>query len=66
MKPRHLAIIGVLTAVIAVLLFAAVGRRVPAGQAPLMRLDEQSLNVLRNEFNDGADQTRIILLLSPT
>jgi hypothetical protein len=39
---------------------------VPSGQPALMTLDAASLRVLRSDFNEAADQTRIILLLSPT
>ena len=38
----------------------------PTGQSPMVTLNEQSLQTLRQDFNASADQTRVILLLSPT
>ena len=39
------------------------GSTAPAGQPPLARMD---LAALKTEFNRAANQTRIIVLLSPT
>ncbi len=39
---------------------------VPAGQSPLATLDAAALEILKEDFNAASDQTRIILLLSPT
>jgi hypothetical protein len=39
------------------------GSRTPPGQPPLAAMDLAALKV---EFNRAADQTRIIVLLSPT
>ena len=39
------------------------GSVAPAGQPPLARMD---LAKLKGDFNRAADQTRIIVLLSPT
>ena len=38
----------------------------PAGQRPLASLDLASLVTLKAEFNRAANETRIIVLLSPT
>lgn len=38
----------------------------PAGQPPLVTLDSASLEALRADFNRGSNQTRMIVLLSPT
>lgn len=40
--------------------------RVPAGQAPLAMLDQASFETFAEQFNLMADQTRVVLLLSPT
>ncbi len=42
------------------------GHTTPAGQPPLTDLTNESLTDFKARFNDAADQTRIILLLSPT
>ena len=39
---------------------------VPAGQPPLVNIDAAALEGLRAEFNRDANETRLILLLSPT
>lgn len=62
---------GLTVAAILVLLASAAwmrygGRRMPAGQPVLAELNASTLDTLRADFNDAADQTRIILLLSPT
>lgn len=57
-------------AVAIVLLGAAgyylIGHRAPEGQAPLIEMNAQSLDQMKDEFNRAADRTRVILLLSPT
>ena len=40
--------------------------RAPAGQPPMAVLTEQTLEVLRQEFNQASDRPRVVLLLSPT
>ncbi len=42
------------------------GHRTPKGQPPLADLNAASLDQLRADFNAAADETRMILLLSPT
>jgi hypothetical protein len=39
------------------------GHATPAGQAPLA---EMNVDTFRAEFNGASDQTRVIILLSPT
>jgi hypothetical protein len=41
-------------------------RRTPDGQPPLSRLDAATLPAFREAFNAHADETRVIVLLSPT
>jgi hypothetical protein len=38
----------------------------PAGQPPLVQINDASLSALRSEFNHTSDKLRVILLLSPT
>jgi hypothetical protein len=38
----------------------------PAGQPPLAALDAGSLGTLKADFNRAVDETRMIVLLSPT
>ena len=38
----------------------------PAGQPPLVTVDQTSLEALRAEFNRDASKVRVIVLLSPT
>ncbi|MBI2686637.1 MAG: hypothetical protein HYX27_10000 [Acidobacteria bacterium] len=38
----------------------------PAGQPPLVEINGATLSTLQSEFNRTSDQTRVILLLSPT
>jgi len=38
----------------------------PAGQLPLVTIDAEALEGLRVEFNGHGDETRVIVLLSPT
>jgi hypothetical protein len=42
------------------------GSDVPAGQAPLVRLDDSNLSALRDGFNQSANAVRLLILLSPT
>ena len=54
------------------LLLAGAGYRylgthhVPAGQPALVTLDAGSIDAVRQDFNRAANETRIIVLLSPT
>jgi hypothetical protein len=41
-------------------------RRTPAGQPALSRLDAPTLPAFRDAFNQATEETRVILLLSPT
>jgi hypothetical protein len=38
----------------------------PAGQKPLVEMNEAALNGVKADFNQMAGSTRVILLLSPT
>jgi len=41
-------------------------RRTPPGQPALSRLDAATLGTFRDAFNDAAEETRVLLLFSPT
>jgi hypothetical protein len=41
-------------------------RRTPAGQPALSRLDAATLSAFRDAFNALYDETRVLVLLSPT
>ena len=38
----------------------------PVGQPPMTLLTDQTLEALREQFNQASKRTRIVLLLSPT
>jgi hypothetical protein len=40
--------------------------RTPAGQPPLATVTPDAIDAMRTAFNQAADETRVILLLSPT
>jgi hypothetical protein len=65
---RVLAALGVLLlGGVAALAYHRFGpRRVPAGQPPLARLTAAGTGPLRAAFNDAADRTRVLVMLSPT
>lgn len=42
------------------------GSSTPAGQQPLVRLNESNVSSLKDAFNGSATSVRILVLLSPT
>jgi hypothetical protein len=40
--------------------------RAPHGQPPLTSLTPRNLDQFKQQFNDAADRSRLVLLLSPT
>ena len=69
MKRKY--VIYALVAVVGAVLFFVVyylylGSTVPAGQQPLVRLDDSNFDSLKNSFNDSADSVRVMVMLSPT
>jgi hypothetical protein len=42
------------------------GHQTPSGQAPLADLNAANLGELKNEFNGGQANVRLLVLLSPT
>src|SRR5262249_10530794 len=66
--PRRVVVVAVLVTLVAA---AAVwSRRAPRavspGQPPLVALDAMTRRTLQADFNRSADETRILVLLSPT
>jgi hypothetical protein len=55
-----------LAIIAAVVLFFYAGSTVPAGQAPLTRLNGSNFGELRNAFNKAKPSVRVFALLSPT
>lgn len=70
MATKHRRSLG--TVAIAILLALALGWAVlgpgqaPAGQPPLVILDQTSLDALRADFDRDSSKIRVVLLLSPT
>jgi hypothetical protein len=61
----------ILFAIAAIVLLVAArfylsGHQVPAGQPPLGEWNSNSLEALKNDFNQDSDRVRVILLLSST
>jgi hypothetical protein len=69
MKNRRRTL-AILTTVIALVVggawFALGPGEAPPGQPPLVALNSESLQSLRDDFNREVGQTRVIVLLSPT
>ena len=67
---RKPVIYGLVAVVGAIVLFVVyylyLGSTAPAGQQPLVRLDNANIDALRKSFNDSADSVRVIVMLSPT
>ena len=68
MTTRHLFVRSYVAIVVGVVMLAGCGPGVaPAGQARMAVLsDSAALDSLRDDFNNAASQTRVIVLLSPT
>jgi hypothetical protein len=43
-----------------------VSPRTPRGQPPLTSLNSSNFDLFKDAFNDAADRTRLVLLVSPT
>ena len=64
---RRLVLFGIVAGVLATAgWWQFLRREAPAGQRPLATLDGTSIGDLKDEFNAGADGTRVIVLLAPT
>ena len=58
------AVVGVIALFVVYYLY--LGSTAPAGQQPLVRLDNANIDSLKESFNDSADSVRVIVMLSPT
>lgn len=70
-KMKRRPIIYVLLAVaiaVALLLvyYFYLGSSAPAGQQPLVRLDNSNIESVKQSFNESKDSVRLIVMLSPT
>jgi hypothetical protein len=63
---RNLTIAGIGVLLVALAGWLLLGHRTPQGQAALVSLNPENFGKLEAEFNDVADETRIVALLSPT
>ena len=67
MIPARRHVVGMLaSAVVAAGVVACGPGTAPAGQPPMVLLTAQTLETVRQEFNQASDRSRVILLLSPT
>jgi hypothetical protein len=66
LKRRHNALSMLVGALVTVGAVACGPGRAPAEQTPMQTLAPESLEAFRQQFNQAADQTRVVLLLSPT
>jgi hypothetical protein len=71
MKMKRKGIIyGSLAIVVAIVLlivsYLYLGSTVPAGQQPLVRLNDANIDALKKTFNESTDSVRVIVMLSPT
>lgn len=67
---RKRTIYGTLAVVVAILValvfYFYLGSTAPAGQAPLVRLDNTNIDSLKTFFNESTDSVRVMVMLSPT
>lgn len=66
MKRKYLAIVLLAVVLIGALLYLYGGHQAPPGQPRLQSLTDQNVAELKAEFNAAKDETRVLLLLSPT
>ena len=69
MRRKHV-IYALVAAVGAILLFVVyslyLGSAVPAGQPPIVHLNDSNFDSLKKSFNESADSVRVMVMLSPT
>ena len=66
-KPVIYGLVAVAGAIVLfVVYYLYLGSTAPAGQQPLVRLDNANIDSLKESFNDSADSVRVIVMLSPT
>ena len=66
-KPVIYGLVAVTGAIVLfVVYYLYLGSTAPAGQQPLVRLDNANIDSLKESFNDSTDSVRVIVMLSPT
>lgn len=66
-RPRRRVILIGATVLAATLFWFFFGTHsTPAGQPPLFEISASALDQFKSEFNQASDETRVVLLLSPT
>ena len=63
---RRVGIAGLVVLITAVAWYRFAPGEVPAGQPPLVTIDAAALDGLKADFNRHSNETRVIVLLSPT
>jgi len=66
MSRRKLSWLAIAVAALFFLYYLYGGSTVPAGQSPLVRLNNSNLSALKDGFNASAGSVRVLLLVSPT
>ena len=66
MRRRTVALPLAAAAIFAALFYLYGGHQTPGGQPPLAELNTANLVELKNVFNDGHADVRMLVLLSPT
>ncbi len=66
-RPITYGLVAVVIAVALLLVYYFyLGSSAPAGQRPLVRLDNFNIESLKHSFNESKDSVRVMVMLSPT
>jgi len=66
MNRRKLSLLSIAVVALFLIYYLYGGSTVPAGQPPLVRLNNSNLAALKDAFNGSASSVRVLLLVSPT
>ena len=66
MSRRKLSLLSLVVVALFFLYYLYGGNTVPAGQPPLVRLNNSNLGVLKDAFNRSPSSVRVLVLVSPT
>jgi hypothetical protein len=66
MKRSKVVFLFVIAIAIFFLYYLYGGNSTPAGQQPLVRLNESNVSTLKDAFNESASSVRALVLVSPT
>jgi len=66
MKRKYIINGAIGVVLLAALVYFYGGNQTPSGQPPLRSLTAENLSELKKEFNAAKNETRVLLLLSPT